>query len=538
MAKSDSKTPDALRRKLLALSAAPFARLAPVTTLSALPPLTLLSGESAALPATSSAPSPASSRTQPVPRWDETHEVIVVGSGFAGLAAAIEAAGLSKDVLLIEKMESPGGNSAISSGDFAAPGTRVQKRLGIADSPELMARDLLAAGRVNDPARCRALAQRALPASRWLEEELGVRFEERALQWDAGQSVPRGLQTRPRSGYTIVSAEIDAALRRGVVLRTRTLLEQILRDASGRAAGLWVREGYRFPDEDSGTPKRIRARRGIVLATGGFGADVAYRSKWNPRLGAWLQTTNQPGATGEALEAARLAGCALRDMARIQVLPWISADELSLGRAWAFIEHGAAATGIWVTEKGARFLNERGGQRERADQMLPLLEKGSRIFGITTAAAAGRNPGASRSPVELSELVSRGIVREYPTLSALAATEGISPAGLAASVSDFNRAIAEGKAKDAFGRPLSGLKPLDAGPWLAVRIQPKVHHCMGGIAADAGSRALDPRGRPVPGLFVAGECAAGTFGEGRIPSHSATDAIVFGRIAGRAAAGG
>ena len=190
-----------------------------------------------------------------VPSWDETWDVIIVGSGYAGLAAAIEARHAGAKVLLIEKMEAFGGNSSLSTGDMAVPGTPIQKRLGILnDSPERMADDLLRLGKTNDPNRCRIVARNALDTWNWTQTELGVHWVPDALQNDEGQSVPRGCMVPTRSGRAIIAPAVDRAQKLEAVLRTRTkLLSLITSPSSGRVTGVEVREGYQFPDETTGS---------------------------------------------------------------------------------------------------------------------------------------------------------------------------------------------------------------------------------------------------------------------------------------------
>lgn len=114
--------------------------------------------------------------------WDETYDIVVIGSGFAGLAAAIEARQAGASVIVLEKMRTPGGNSIINGGILAAPGCPQQKAHGIQDSPELLAQDMLKAGLyLNDPAKVKFIADRALENYNWCVNELGVEFHPTAI---------------------------------------------------------------------------------------------------------------------------------------------------------------------------------------------------------------------------------------------------------------------------------------------------------------------------------------------------------------------
>lgn len=125
----------------------------------------------------------------PMPaKWDEEVDVIVVGSGFAGLAAAAEAKNANAgNVIVLEKMRAPGGNSVINGGIFAVPGNPAQVKLGIKDSPELLASDMIAAGLgYGYPEKIKAMTEEALPTYEWTVKELGVQYNDKV-----GHSVPR-----------------------------------------------------------------------------------------------------------------------------------------------------------------------------------------------------------------------------------------------------------------------------------------------------------------------------------------------------------
>lgn len=133
----------------------------------------------------------------PMPaKWDEEVDVIVVGSGFAGLAAAAEAKNANAgNVIVLEKMRAPGGNSVINGGIFAVPGNPAQVKLGIKDSPELLASDMIAAGLgYGYPEKTKAMTEEALPTYEWTIKELGVQYNDKVGQ-EGGHSVPRHVYT-------------------------------------------------------------------------------------------------------------------------------------------------------------------------------------------------------------------------------------------------------------------------------------------------------------------------------------------------------
>ncbi len=132
-------------------------------------------------------------------KWDETYDVIVVGTGFAGLSAAIEARHAGAEVLVIEKMRTHGGNSIINGGEMAVAGTKWQKEAGIQDSPELFMKDLLKAGsNLNHPELARTIAEQSGEALDWCQNFVGARFVK--LVFHGGHSVKRSVQTDNASG--------------------------------------------------------------------------------------------------------------------------------------------------------------------------------------------------------------------------------------------------------------------------------------------------------------------------------------------------
>ena len=208
-------------------------------------------------------------------KWDEEVDIVIVGSGFAGLTAAYVAKKAGANVVVLEKMPTPGGNSIINGGIMGVPGTELQKEKGIEDSPEKMAADMLKAGLgMNHPDKVKALCESAYPAYRMLVDELGVEFHKDILKHEGGHSVPRSMFTINGSGSEIVKKLLAGLEKLGVEPRTRTIVDEIHRNDKGEVVGVTVRENYRFGREDSGRKKTIRAKKAVILAHGGFGADV------------------------------------------------------------------------------------------------------------------------------------------------------------------------------------------------------------------------------------------------------------------------
>ena len=466
-------------------------------------------------------------------KWDETFDVIVVGSGFAGLAAAIEAKQAGGNVIVLEKMPTAGGNSIINGGILTATGCPQQLKHGIKDSVDLLAQDILAAGAyLNSPEKVRVLAEHALSNYEWTVKELGVEYNPDAIGQEGGHSVPRYVFTKNGSGSGIVNKELEKLQSLGVEVRLRTYVEHIIRDESGRVVGLQVRQGYRFPKEGSGTVKYLAAKKGVVLCYGGFSADVKFRSMHDPKLTDKFSTTNQPGATAELWRETSNIGCAVIQADWIQCGPWSNPKEKGMGIGWTFTQSAAAEYGLWVNTKGKRFVNELANRKVRADAIFAEEAKGLKAVAIANQYGADKLEAAR--PGIMKKLVEPNIVSKYDTLEALAKDFKIPVEELKKTIAQVNES-AKTKVDKPFGRYINNeFKPLTEGPWYAAITSPKVHHCMGGLVTNMKGQVLDIMDQePIPGLYAAGEATGGVHGAVRLGSCAILDCLVNGRICGQ-----
>lgn len=426
-------------------------------------------------------------------------DVLVVGSGFAGLVAALEASAAGASVLVIEKMRAAGGNSIISDGGFASQGP--------GDSPQAFFDDLLRAGRgFNDPKLAMLLAERAPDALDWSRKVVGVEYLERREIF-GGHSVDRCFTAKGRSGASILRPLLRKVAQAGVSIRYQTRLESLQVDSTGRIAGASVLSGYDHRDPEAGVLEVIDARA-VILATGGFSADVDFRTRYDPRLTADVETTNKPFATAEALVEAMRHGAATVDLSQIQLGPWASPDEKGYGEAPGFADYTVFPLGIVVDPAtGKRFCDETADRKTLSDAMLAV---GHPCVGMADSLAV------QRTGWSLDRGLKKGVIRSFPTVDALADGYGIHKASFRETVR------------------LSGL--ILTAPFFAVRLWPKVHYTMGGLAINSDSAVIDALGRPLPGLYAAGEVVGGVHGACRLGSCSVTECFVFGRIAGKSAA--
>ena len=306
--------------------------------------------------------------------WDESVDIVIVGSGFAGLAAAIEAHDAGSSVKIIEKMDKPGGNSWINGGQVATAGSALQKKQGIVDSPDLMFSDMMKAGlQLNYPHLARAVAEQSNAAVEWTMKRLGAEFKEH-INTMGGHSVPRVLQTANGHGSEIVSKQVDALKKDGVVIELKTRLTRLVQDSTGRVVGIEVRKGCEYGVLESGTRKTIRAMKGVILASGGFSGDIRFRTTQAPELDGSFKTTNHPGANSEGLIAALRIGASPVQLDQIQLLPLTSPDDEGFGSANGFIAGAGMPLGLLIDpQTGKRFVSELANRKIQSDAIVAIV---------------------------------------------------------------------------------------------------------------------------------------------------------------------
>lgn len=491
-----------------------------------------LKGSVASVAAVAAGSFTSSASAQQSRNWDETVDVIVIGSGFAGLAAAIEAKKAGGNVIVLEKMPTLGGNSIINGGILTATGCPQQKLHKINDSVDTLEKDILVAGNyLNDRKKVRYMAEQALPTYEWTVKELGVDWLSDAIGQEGGHSVPRYVTTRNGSGSGIVNKEIDKCKELGIPLRTRTFVEQIIRGPE-RVEGVIVREGYRFPKAQSGKTKAIKATKGVILCYGGFGADVNYRQIQDPKLTGALDTTNQPGATSELWRETAAIGCMQVQNDWIQCGPWGNPKEKGLGQAVFFNQTAAAEYGLWVNSLGKRFVNELANRKVRADAIMVEQGNGLKCFAITDA--NGIKPLQTQRPGLLEKLLGKEIIYKFDNLDDLAKANGMDPAVLKETIAQFNEYV-KAKKDPVWNRYINNEQvPVVTGPFYIGELQPKVHHSMGGLVTDGNGMVTDVRtDKPIPGLYAAGEATGRVHGAVRLGSVATLDCLVFGRLCGK-----
>lgn len=460
--------------------------------------------------------------------WDEVYDVIVVGSGFAGLAAAIEARESGANVIILEKMRIPGGNSAISGGLLAAGGSPLQQKYDIQDSADLMLKDMLEAGTgLNHRKLAKIVADESASVLQWTIEYLGVEYID-TLSHLGGHSVPRTYMTSSGSGSGIIQPMLNKCRTLEIPIKMKTRLNQFITSDSNRIEGVLVQSDYNPAQEEADSVQRLRAEKAVVLATGGFANDLSFRLIQDPRLTENIESTNHAGATAEGLIAAMEVGATPLQLCWIQLGPWASFDEKGWGVGSMFTLLAGFPYGIMVdANTGKRFVNEMSDRRLRTDAML-LRDR--------TPVAIIDSEGVTHATT-LDKCLKRGVVQEYGSLQELAKFNMIPYTSLLETVENYNLYMRHGRDTE-FGKPFpNDLKPIAKPPFYSIRLLPKVHYCMGGVRINSKAQVLSlSKSEPISGLYAAGEVTGGIHGASRLGSNSIADCLVFGRIAGTNAA--
>ncbi len=452
------------------------------------------------------------------------YDALIAGSGIAGMSAAWEAARAGLRVLVVEAFDEPGGASGISGGASCIVGTPVQEAAGVRDSVELALADWARAG---GPQADLEWARRYLEASRrevydWCEE-LGIRWEGPGRP--ENNSVPRG--HRPMGGGgAITRAVTAAALGLGAELRTGTTLAELT------DGGAIV--------ERSGSQERITARA-VIMATGGFVNNPAMLCRHAPVLHGVRRFLcgGSHHALGTGHEVLERAGAQFTCLENIWVYPDGTPNPRDPSGRRGVLVRGGGKVEVWLNERAERFHNEEltgGGSGTPA----LLAQPGQHcwaIFDRTTAEAVDLRDdgwyGTSQAPnrrriewfFETSEYV-----RRASTIEELARLIGLPGDTVRAEIGAFNA----GRCR--FGR--TPARPIAEPPFFAVEYMPTVQKNLGGVWTDLDCRVLDRAGRPIAGLYAAGELAG--MAGGHINGAAAIENTMFapslysGRVAGRA----
>lgn len=485
-------------------------------------------------------------------------DVVVVGAGGAGMTAAITAAAEGKSVVILESQSMVGGNSVRATGGMNAGKTvyqdenefgesaGVEKTLktaaekyadnetitalaktvseqwaayqanptGYFDSVELMELDTMIGGKgINDPELVETLCANSADAIDWLDEH-GITLHN--VSSFGGASVKRIHRPVNAEGKTVSVGSYMIPLleenceKAGVKMMLDTTATEILTDANGAAVGVKATGA-------SGETVTVNAKA-VVLATGGFGANLDMVVKYKPELKGFM-TTNAPGIQGQGIEMAEAIGAATVDMDQIQIHPTVEANTAAL------ITEGLRGDGaILINEEGQRFIDEVG--TRDVVSAAEIAQTGSYSWLVVDQAMADASS-------VIQGYIKKGYTVTGATYEELGKAMGVDAAAFAETMEKWNGYV-EAKNDPDFGRT-SFANPLNTAPYYAVKVTAGVHHTMGGLKINANTEVLNEKGEVIPGLFAAGEVTGGVHGANRLGGNAVADFTVFGRIAGAAA---
>jgi len=399
-----------------------------------------------------------------------------------------------------------------------------QEKAGIVDSPALMYYDMMkAGGRINNPELVRILTDESADAYRWTRDFLKVPYLNR-IDLFGGHSVPRCFTAEKISGKTFISSLLRKAEQLSIPIAYRHNVKKI-KKGDGTTFSLEVIPAYRYKDDKGSVPLLLESRKALILASGGYGSDIAFRSAQDPRLSETIESTGQPFVDGSLLKMALKLGAASVQLSRIQLGPWASPDERGYGDGPSFSEYILFQYGLLVDpDKGNRFVNELADRKILSDEMMFM---GRNSVGICDDYAV------QFSRWNIDKALQKKVVKRFDSLEDLCLHYGMDLAPVKRTIEQFNRFVRAGKDKS-FGKPiLPGAGEISNPPFYGIRLFPKIHYTMGGLRIDGKTRVLDIDGNSIAGLFAAGEITGGIHGASRLGSCSLTDCVVFGRRAGR-----
>ena len=450
------------------------------------------------------------------------YDVVVIGAGGAGFSAAITAKNAGANVVLLEKMPAVGGNSLISGAEMNVAKNWVQPKLGINDdSPELHAQDTFKGGDgKGDMKVINVMTHQALDAAKWCRDYLGVRFEDDNLFFFGGHSRKRALIPVGHTGTEFIAKFQAKADELGIPVITNMKAEELIKNKDGRVVGVKATM--------DGSEYTFNAKGGVVLATGGFGANPEMVKKYNPKIDERFKTTDAPGTTGEALYMAERAGAQLVNMGYIQTYP--ICDPIS--GAIELIADARFDGAIMLNQEGKRFVEEL--QRRDVLSEAILNQTGRYCWVLWNDKIGSISNTVKAHANEYEAFTKQGVMTTCDDLKCIADFTKIPFDQLQKTVKRVSDMAGKGNDKDFNHR--SGLVDMQQGKYYVIKAVPSTHHTMGGVRINEKAEALTAEGKVIPGLWAAGEVTGVTHGTNRLGGNAYTDIIVFGRIAGEAAA--
>lgn len=489
-------------------------------------------------------------------------DLIIVGAGGAGLSAAVTAKDLDvKNLLVLEKMPVIGGNTLRCASAFNAADPDRQKALPMTetlkeavvkaisekpvseehaklmadvkakyeaylksgsktlfDCPEWHALQTYNGGdKVGQIPLIRQYSNNVLDTLHWMQSK-GSPVMDRVSQ-GAGALWQRTHQLDAPAGLGLIDPLYQSAVKQGVNFKLGMRVQDLILNDKGRVIGVTATDKV-------GNKYEFTSKDGVILATGGYSQNKEMRRKSAPHLTPEMVSTNQPGATGDGIVIATRHGADTTGMNYVQVYPLATPGTGALqGRARKM---SGLDDVIDVNKNGERFVKE----DARRDEFVAAIKKqpGGVVYDINDSSIV--KPLNSFNE-DVETLVSIGRIYKADSLADLAKQLGMPADKLEATVAEFNKMV-EAKNDPKFGRKLFD-RPIVKPPFYATPRAPSIHHTMGGLQISTNAQVLDKNGKPIPGLYAAGEVTGGIHGSNRLGGNATADVLTFGRIAAKSA---
>lgn len=489
-------------------------------------------------------------------------DLIIVGAGGAGLSAAVTAKDLGvKNVLVLEKMPVIGGNTLRCASAFNAADPDRQKALPMTetlkeavvkainekpvseehaklmadvkakyeaylksgsktlfDCPEWHALQTYNGGdKVGQIPLIRQYSNNVLDTLHWMQSK-GSPVMDRVSQ-GAGALWQRTHQLDAPAGLGLIDPLYQSAVKQGVNFKLGMRVQDLILNDKGRVIGVTATDKV-------GNKYEFTSKDGVILATGGYSQNKEMRQKSALHLTPEMVSTNQPGATGDGIVIATRHGADTTGMNYVQVYPLATPGTGALqGRARKM---SGLDDVIDVNKNGERFVKE----DARRDEFVAAIKKqpGGVVYDINDSSIV--KPLNSFNE-DVETLVSIGRIYKADSLADLAKQLGMPADKLEATVAEFNKMV-EAKNDPKFGRKLFD-RPIVKPPFYATPRAPSIHHTMGGLQISTNAQVLDKNGKPIPGLYAAGEVTGGIHGSNRLGGNATADVLTFGRIAAKSA---
>lgn len=494
-----------------------------------------------------------------------TVDVVIIGAGGAGLAAAARSIQLGKKVIVLEKFPQIGGNTTRAGGpmnaaepewqkdfkclpgeketlkelmntpidkidaEYQADFKKLQKQIKayldsgvdyLFDSVLLHEIQTYLGGKRHDLngheihgkyELVTTLVNNVLDSVKWLEK-LGVKFEHEVTM-PVGALWRRGHKPVEPMGYAFIHVLGDWVKAHGGQILTETKAEKLLLE-DGKVSGVIA--------SNKGSKVTVHAKA-TVLTAGGFGANTKMCQKYNtywPEIQDDMATTNSPAITGDGIKLGQSVGAALTGMGFIQLMP---VSDPVTGELFTGLQT-PPENYIMVNQKGARFVNE---YAERDTLARAAIKEGSLFYLIADDKIKETAYNTTQESIDAQ--VKAGTLYRADTLEELAKKAGMDSATLVDSIKKYNSYVDAGHDPE-FGKSVFNLK-CEKAPFYATPRKPAIHHTMGGLVIDTKAHVLNDKNEIIKGLYSAGENAGGLHAGNRLGGNSLADIFTFGRIA-------